>query len=230
MRFDAHRREATPGATSYCACCQASIRAKCGSLVVHHWAHITAQDCDPWYDTGAHEWHLAWQRQHPAEWCERVIGNHRADLLTPDGLVVEFQHSPISPEQIREREVFYLRECRDMLWVWDARAFAQRIVITRLDPHNGWCSFRWKSPRKSLFSCRTRVWWDIGKSWILKDVEAAPGIYAAGCGTAYLRKHGAVEDLMPSDTEGIAARLPRHTAASLVIALEADRVARRKER
>lgn len=188
MRFDVHRKEATPGARSICPCCSAPVKAKCGAIVVHHWAHDRSRDCDPWYDTGAHGWHLDWQRQHPDDQCEVVIGNHRADLLI-DGMVVEFQHSPLSPAQIREREEFYLREVGDMLWVWDARAFAKRIEVTKFVPETGGVSFRWKTPRKSMFTCRARSWWDVGSGWALKEVRAFAGKYAAGCGTAFLRRH-----------------------------------------
>ena len=206
VRFDAHRREATRGARSVCACCSAPVRAKCGSIVVHHWAHDHARDCDPWYDTGAHDWHLAWQRQNPADWCERVIGKHRADLLTPDGLVVEFQHSPLSPEEIAEREAFYGAHApAGMLWVWDARAFGKRIEVTKFDQRTGEVCFRWKHPRKSMFTCRARQWWDLGEGWALKEVQAAKGRYAAGCGTARLRKHD--DEAPPREWGGALRRL-----------------------
>jgi competence protein CoiA len=190
VRFDATRREATRGARSVCACCSAPVRAKCGAIMAHHWAHNRARDCDPWYDTGAHDWHVAWQRQHPDEWCERVIGCHRADLLTPDGLVVEFQHSPLSPAEIAEREAFYGAHApQGMLWVWDARAFGKRIEITRFDPATGYVAFRWKSPRKSMFTCAARQWWDLSEGWALKEVSADRGSHVAGCGTGYLARH-----------------------------------------
>lgn len=190
MRFDAHRREATRGAVSTCACCSAPIRAKCGRLVAHHWAHVTAQDCDPWYDTAEHGWHLAWQRAHPDDWCERVIGCHRADLLTPEGLVVEFQHSPLSPAEIYEREHYYREHApQGMLWVWDARAFAKRIEVTWFERETGEIRFRWKCPRKSIMTCRARQWWDLGEGWALKSVSARSGKYVAGCGSGYLARH-----------------------------------------
>lgn len=44
------------------------------------------------------------------------MGLHRADVRTPSGTVVEFQHSPITLETIQERETFY----GDLMWVFDA--------------------------------------------------------------------------------------------------------------
>ena len=40
---------------------------------------------------------------------------HIADVRTDKGLVIEFQHSPIKPDELTAREKFY----KDMLWVVD---------------------------------------------------------------------------------------------------------------
>ena len=44
------------------------------------------------------------------------MGEHRADIRTPRGMI-ELQHSPIAPEEIREREALYGR----MIWLLDGR-------------------------------------------------------------------------------------------------------------
>ncbi len=178
MRYDSERREAFPKGRGVCPGCARPLIAKCGEIVTAHWAHSSGVDCDPWYDPAAHEWHLEWQRRHPPECSEIVMGPHRADLVVDD-YVIELQHSPLAVAEIREREAFYGRK---LLWIWDARAFASRLSVRKYDPRTGQLSFRWKHPRKSMFSCTARVWWDLGGGWILQNVRSKQGTYAAGMG------------------------------------------------
>ena len=78
-------------------------------------------------------WHADWQSMFPADCCEIPIGNHRADVRSPDGLVIEFQHSALSVDEIREREDHY----GSMLWVFDAvEAFqTDRLNLRCKAPH-----------------------------------------------------------------------------------------------
>lgn len=110
------KSQAWPGAKGTCPSCGAELVPKCGEITSWHWAH-KARDCDSWGEPES-EWHLAWKQRFPSDWQERVMGQHRADVLTPRG-VIEFQRSGISPEEIRSREAFYGR----MVWVVDAREF-----------------------------------------------------------------------------------------------------------
>src|SRR5438093_12968468 len=93
---------ATPRTRSECRDCEASAIAKCGAIKIWHWAH-DGENCDPWTE-GETAWHLAWKDLVPTDRCEVKIGSHRADSTTPDGYVVEFQHSFLAPAMIRERE------------------------------------------------------------------------------------------------------------------------------
>ncbi|MBN8609165.1 MAG: hypothetical protein J0L92_01170 [Deltaproteobacteria bacterium] len=111
------RVEATPGGRAACPGCAEPVVAKCGELVTWHWAHASGRtDCDPWWEPET-PWHREWKSHAPLERQEVVRGSHRADVVLPDGYVIELQHSPISPEEIREREAFYGR----MAWLFDAR-------------------------------------------------------------------------------------------------------------
>jgi competence protein CoiA len=140
------RALATPGATATCPGCDAPVIPKCGELVTWHWAHRSDRDCDPWaeHETG---WHLDWKQCFPLDWLEVTLGPHRADVRTPEGLVVEIQHSAIAPDEIRERESFY----GEMVWLFDARDAADgsgpRLTV-REKP--GYATFRWARPRRSL--------------------------------------------------------------------------------
>lgn len=116
---------ASSGERALCPACHGEVLAKCGDLIVNHWAH-RARDCDPWSEPET-EWHREWKSYAPIHRQEVVIGAHRADIVAANGVVVEIQHSNISGEEIRERERFYKR----LLWIFDARAGADRMVIKR---------------------------------------------------------------------------------------------------
>jgi hypothetical protein len=116
---------ATPeaqGAT--CPACGASVSAKCGNRNIWHWAHVNTEDCDTWSEPEG-EWHLGWKEIFPQGWREVVIGEHRADIRTSGGLVVELQHSPITPEVVAEREYFY----GNMIWIFDATEYVERCEV-----------------------------------------------------------------------------------------------------
>jgi ssDNA-binding Zn-finger/Zn-ribbon topoisomerase 1 len=110
------------GAT--CPSCGANVRAKCGNHNVWHWAHIDTEDCDTWSEPEG-EWHLGWKEVFPQDWREVVIGEHRADIRTTGGLVVELQHSSITPEVVAERENFY----GNMIWIFDATDYVERCGV-----------------------------------------------------------------------------------------------------
>lgn len=122
MRFAAQndlRVEATPKAKGYCTCCGAELIAKCGTKKVWHWAHKGRRHCDHWWETET-QWHRDWKNCFPADWQEIAARDedgelHIADIKTPGGLVVEFQHSYIKPEEATKRTLFH----RKILWVVD---------------------------------------------------------------------------------------------------------------
>lgn len=119
--FEDKRVEPTPGGVALCQCCGSDVVAKCGKQRVWHWAHKSKTDCDRWWEPET-EWHRNWKDNFPKEWQEIVHfapngEKHIADVKTPSGLVIEFQHSPISREEQKAREDFY----GDMLWIVDSR-------------------------------------------------------------------------------------------------------------
>lgn len=112
----------TPSAKGKCPSCNGPVTAKCGPLVTHHWSHV-AKDCDPWSEPES-EWHRNWKSLFPKECCEVVIGNHRADVKINE-VVIEFQKSPISVEEIAERESHY----GEMIWVLNGNDFLDRLTF-----------------------------------------------------------------------------------------------------
>jgi competence protein CoiA len=123
MRFalaSGQRVEAYPGGRAKCRRCNGEVIAKCGAHRVSHWAHRGMRDCDTWAEKET-EWHRAWKNYFPVE-CQEFIQHdaqsgekHIADVRTPHGLVIEFQHSHLDPPERAARERFY----GNMVWVVD---------------------------------------------------------------------------------------------------------------
>ncbi|WP_428249827.1 competence protein CoiA [Ferrovibrio sp.] len=121
MKFalvNGNRIPPAPKHKGICACCAGELIAKCGRVKLWHWAHKRKFSCDPWWENET-EWHRRWKNQFPAEWQEvvhfdvRAGERHIADVKCSSGLVVEFQNSPMSYEELRTREQFY----GDMIWI-----------------------------------------------------------------------------------------------------------------
>lgn len=113
------RAEAEPGLRALCPGCGSEVIAKCGEFKIWHWAHIGKRNCDHWWEPET-PWHRNWKNKFPKEMrevrCKAESGEaHIADIRNPAGLVIEFQHSPIKPDERRSREAYY----RNMVWVVD---------------------------------------------------------------------------------------------------------------
>lgn len=156
------RSEATPGGRGKCPTCSEDVIAKCGSILSWHWSHRTDSECDPWWEPVG-PWHLSWQEEVPAIMREVTIKNHRADIVSHDGTVVELQDSGISVEEVHEREQFY----GNMVWIFNATQsfenynfdFWRKGEVT---------AFRWRYPRKVVMYCQKRVLLDLGNGEVFK--------------------------------------------------------------
>lgn len=130
------KAEPVKGLKGFCPGCNTPVTAKCGLIRVHHWAHLQAKDCDPWWEPMT-EWHLDWQNQFPPAWREVICRDpdsnefHRADIHTPSGLTIEFQHSPLSFEEIQRRNDFYNK----IVWVVNGQRFKERFYIGYKTPN-----------------------------------------------------------------------------------------------
>jgi competence CoiA-like predicted nuclease len=103
---------------------------KCGKKTIWHWAHTPTKHCDPWWKNET-LWHRNWKNQYPADWQEIVHFDscngekHIADIKTDTGQVIEFQNSPISSEELEQREAFY----GDIIWVVNGEKFEKNFHI-----------------------------------------------------------------------------------------------------
>lgn len=149
---------ATPKARAYCPYCESPLIAKCGSLTIWHWAHKNLSECDSWSE-GEGEWHLWWKSLFPPDLCEVTIERngkrHRADILTPNGVVIELQNSSISAETIAEREKFYDK----IIWLFNAHDY--HILISNVAKQPGHARYRWWYKRKSVMSASKPVILDL---------------------------------------------------------------------
>lgn len=108
---------ATPKQKAICPICRQELIAKCGSIKVWHFAHINNTECDSFAEHES-QWHIDWKNRFDKSMQEVIIEKdgvkHIADILV-NRKVVELQHSPISDEDIFQRERFY----GSMVWVFD---------------------------------------------------------------------------------------------------------------
>ncbi len=109
----------------FCPICgePVSIRAKNSLAIRRHFAHHPGTECIDDWTHDMSEWHLSWQEKFPEECREVVVKKdgvkHRADVLV-NNTVIEFQHSPITSEEIAKRNAFYLSCGYQVVWVFDA--------------------------------------------------------------------------------------------------------------
>jgi hypothetical protein len=154
---------ASSGLIGVCRACGESVIAKCGSIVVHHWAHKVGSECDS-FSEQIGEWHLSWQDMIRTEFVEVVMAPHRADITGNGGMVVELQHSPLSIEEIAEREAFY----GQMVWLFDA-THRFRMV------ESGDLVFFAFGRSKHISHCKTPVFLDFGDTVV--EVLSFTGLF-----------------------------------------------------
>lgn len=105
----------------FCPCCGTPVLLKRGKVYTPHFAHISLDNCDSRYHNNLGEWHTKMQDIFPREWREVIIGNRIADIFHKN-CVVEFQHSPITHSELRDRTNDYLtRGIKYVVWVFDER-------------------------------------------------------------------------------------------------------------
>ncbi|MDB5088202.1 MAG: Competence protein CoiA-like family protein [Mucilaginibacter sp.] len=133
---DGQLREPVMGLKGICPGCNKSLIAKCGLIKIHHWAHKGRIDCDPWWEHIT-QWHLDWQNNFAPEWREVIFQDdrsgeiHRADIHTPKGVTIEFQHSPLSLKEFESRNTFY----KKLIWVVNAQPFEEYFIFTNATPN-----------------------------------------------------------------------------------------------
>lgn len=162
---DNERNKATPKQKATCPLCDEEVIAKCGNIKIWHWAHKKDFMCDSFKELET-KWHIEWKELFPKE-CQEVItksnqglNRHRADIKTKEGLVIEFQNSPISIEDIKKREEHY----NNMVWILNGKTIAKNIVFYVR-------SFKWKWYSGSWDASKV-IYIDKGNEFLYKLEDA----------------------------------------------------------
>lgn len=151
MWISADGEATTSGARSLCPACVKPVVAKCGPIVPWHWSHLADEDCDHWSEPET-RWHRDWKSAAPPERREVIVENHRADIVSARGYVVEVQHSTISYDEINERDRFYGERFRGVYWILDATGAKEPRF------QKNWC---WRCDSKFILGKKRhqqRVW------------------------------------------------------------------------
>ena len=142
----------------FCPICHEHVSVKAlDSLAVRpHFAHKKGTECLDNWKHDMSEWHYNWQCQFPEEYREIVVEKngikHRADILI-DQTVIEFQHSPITGDEISKRNIFYTNCGYRVIWVFDANNKVKNAIQTNesTDPSRE-VKLEWKRSRREFLN------------------------------------------------------------------------------
>lgn len=133
MKFalvDGIKKEPAPKFKGVCCNCGSITQAKCGTRKVWHWAHVTLQHCDSWWESET-EWHRLWkgyfpyQNQEVIHFDDATGEKHIADIKTDNGMVIEIQNSPMNELEMLSREHFYGK----MMWIVNGKKFENNFTV-----------------------------------------------------------------------------------------------------
>lgn len=190
------RKKAIPKDTGFCPICGEEVIAKCGDIKIWHWAHKSGFECDSFGEPET-KWHLEWKDNFPEERQEVIIEKniiqtidktkpfeelkkHVADVKTKNGLILEFQNSPISPKKIHEREWFY----GNMIWILNGKTLAKNLIYYKK-------RFKWKWYPSSWDSAFKDIYIDEGDEFLYKLEDVGKlGEFTRFSKNAFIIEHG----------------------------------------
>jgi len=143
--------------------------AKRGEKLAHHFAYYSKDQAgilnDPWYQSkrvggSKGQWHSDWQELSDPEYVEVIKQKdgikHIADLVGKNDEVIELQHSPMTHQEIQQREQFY----DNMIWVIDATT-AEHFVAGSTRLSNG---------IRNFYAIKMEDWWGFTTKTIYLDI------------------------------------------------------------
>ena len=147
---DGQRQEARRVRSGVCPACDGAMVPRCGRSG-YTIGHTAREVCATTGGSPETEWHRCWKNRFPLGWQEIVHpaengDNHIADVTTDQGWVLEFQHSPIRPDERESREAFY----KNLVWIVDAtRRKRDKSQFLRACEAADWSSRRsvWRASR-----------------------------------------------------------------------------------
>lgn len=165
---DSKKIRAEPSQKAICPLCFEEVISKCGLINIWHWSHKKNANCDSFGEPET-IWHIDWKNHFPKENQEVVIGEHRADIKTKEGLIIELQNSPISPSEIIERENYY----GDMIWILNSKTLAKNLTLYQ----KRYNKYEWKWFPKSWKFARKKIYIDFGEYLVTLDNLDSSGHY-----------------------------------------------------
>lgn len=172
-------------AVGVCPLCCGPVIAVCGNKRIWHWRHSSDAQCP--FSKNETPWHRGWKNLFPEKWQEIIRYDsltkekHIADVMTPQGFVLEFQHSPMPEEERISREKFH----KTMAWVVDcseSKRDKTRLAKNRLTTlhllksgmHNCYLTrfnFEKELFRNEWLNSAVPVVFDYGQEFCLGDEE-----------------------------------------------------------
>lgn len=153
---DSVRVRPEPGVRAACPECLTAVIPKCGEVRTWHFAHEATGECRSEPES---DWHLEWKARFPFDWREIRLGNHRADVRSPRGFVIEIQHSAISVPDLLERDRFW----KGAVWIFDvAEPFARGLIQV------GAGTMSWKKSWAHVTRPMLTPYFDIGGGLVIR--------------------------------------------------------------
>ncbi|WP_303833859.1 competence protein CoiA family protein [Ruminococcus flavefaciens] len=174
-----HIDDASSNNDYFCPFCKAPLDLRRGDIRRHHFAHAKHHLCtDTWSrDRSENDstWHKQWQEHFPINNQEIPLQlgeiKHRADVMI-DRTVLEFQHSPLSPEKFSDRNVFYAGLGHKVIWIFDCMdvTFSQREDF-----------YYWTRPKRTFRNYsdiaranQTELYFQIDENTLVRVTDISP--------------------------------------------------------
>ena len=196
-----------------CPICDQKLELRKGSSRRHHFAHWKNLTCSDDWSSDMSEWHLSWQDQFPIECREVVVEDdgkrHRADVLIEDHkLVIEFQHSSLSPEEFQERNRFYRKCGYHVVWLFDMSRDEQEqehFVLSEDEDYYVWkkpCNtFRRDGVDAVNYTGRYGYEPIVDAQETIKEIQTQANVYKEEI-SVFFERNGIIEKLLYYDISG----------------------------
>lgn len=144
-----------------CPCCGEKVILKAGDIKIPYFSHLVNSDCIDDYDNEMSEWHRYCQSLFPKEYREVIITKTYAELYPDDpdyigdmttethiadicykNYVIEFQHSPMDPDEFDTRTDFYTRAGYKLIWIFDWNNKDLEVLDVKENKYG--VSYKWK--------------------------------------------------------------------------------------
>jgi competence CoiA-like predicted nuclease len=146
-----------------CPYCKEKLISRVGKINIPHWAHIKTSNCNSFDKESKTKWHYENQIYFKEQGflIEQTIYKNDifkiADVWIDNHFAIEFQHSPISVEEIEKRENHYGK----VIWVFDINKI---YYEDRFDYDKN--SYTWRNPKESIYYCNQPIFLNFNKKYI----------------------------------------------------------------